>query len=61
MSRYSPYQVIHIRLNQWENWPQFSAPALYFFWWHQRPIAHIWVEKNSTQAHFQTQVLAACS
>ena len=61
MSRYTAYQVIHIRLNQWEHWPPCNTPALYFFWWHQRPVAHIWVEKNSTQANFQTQVLAACS
>lgn len=61
MSRYSPYQVKHIRLEQLNQWPQFAAPALYYFWWHQRPIAHIWLDKNSSQASVQSQILETCS
>ena len=61
MSRYHPYQVNHIWLNQLDNWPQFQAPALYFFWWHQRPIAHVWLDKALTQIEYQWKVLEACS
>lgn len=61
MSQYTPYQVRHIWLNQLDQWPQFSAPCLYYFWWHQRPIAHVWLDNNSSQTSFQSQVLEACS
>jgi glycosyltransferase involved in cell wall biosynthesis len=61
MSSYRAYQVAHIWLDQLDHWPQFSAPALYYFWWHQRPLAHIWIDKNSSQSTIQTQVLEACS
>lgn len=61
MSRYHPYQVNHLWLNQLDNWPQFQAPALYFFWWHQRPIAHVWLDKTLTQIEYQWKVLEACS
>lgn len=61
MSRYHPYQVNHIWLNQIDQWPQFSAPSLYYFWWHQRPIAHVWLDKTLSQIEFQWKVLEACS
>lgn len=61
MSRYSPYQVKHIWLHELDQWPKFSAPTLYYFWWHQRPIAHVWLDQNLTQTECQLQVLEACS
>ncbi len=61
MRNYSSYQVIHIKLDQLDHWPQYSSPALYFFWWQQRALAHVWIEKNCSQEAFQTQVLAAFS
>ena len=61
MSRYSTYQVKHIWLNQLDTWPEFSAPAIYYFWWQQRPIAHSWFDQKLTQTEYQQQVLEACS
>ncbi len=61
MRNYSPYQVNHIRLDQLDHWPLFSARSLCFFWYKERPIAHIWFDQTLTQEAFQQHVLYACA
>ncbi len=44
MNNFQSYQIIHFALENCNNWNVPQGNTLLYFWWHEKALAHIWLE-----------------
>jgi glycosyltransferase involved in cell wall biosynthesis len=46
MNDFQPYQILHITLNELESWDPPAGNHYITFWWENRPLGHLWLERS---------------